>query len=231
MIDYETFAKIHDCRDRQGLTIAQTAGTSRQRTVTTWGARSRWNAARSAARQCAGSHAEHARLLDTIPIALSNLPASARGRLPAIVTILRDYVHRIPTSGRSIKLHFATGECAQVDLWGLNRRGQCPSPTFFRHGAGIQPPNVLKFTVCDHGAFLASPNMPSAFGGVPAKLWSTIRRRFCSAYAVRTGVQSALSGLCPPHGTLEAYNVARGNEGRVGQAWATSRRISCTGSS
>jgi hypothetical protein len=25
VIDYETFAKIHDCRDRQGLTIAQTA--------------------------------------------------------------------------------------------------------------------------------------------------------------------------------------------------------------
>ena len=25
MIDYETYSKIHDCRDRQGLTIAQTA--------------------------------------------------------------------------------------------------------------------------------------------------------------------------------------------------------------
>ena len=25
MIDYETFAKIHDCHDRQGLTIMQTA--------------------------------------------------------------------------------------------------------------------------------------------------------------------------------------------------------------
>ena len=25
MIDYETFSKIHDCHDRQGLTIAQTA--------------------------------------------------------------------------------------------------------------------------------------------------------------------------------------------------------------
>ena len=26
MIDYETFCKIHDCHDRQGLTVAQTAG-------------------------------------------------------------------------------------------------------------------------------------------------------------------------------------------------------------
>jgi hypothetical protein len=25
VIDYETFSKIHDCHDRQGLTIAQTA--------------------------------------------------------------------------------------------------------------------------------------------------------------------------------------------------------------
>ncbi len=25
MIDYETFCKIHDCHDRQGLTITQTA--------------------------------------------------------------------------------------------------------------------------------------------------------------------------------------------------------------
>jgi hypothetical protein len=25
VINYETFARIHDCRDRQGLTIAQTA--------------------------------------------------------------------------------------------------------------------------------------------------------------------------------------------------------------
>ena len=41
VIDYETFAKIHDCRDRQGLTIAQTARALGldPRTVATWGAR------------------------------------------------------------------------------------------------------------------------------------------------------------------------------------------------
>ena len=41
MIDYETFAKIHDCHDRQSLTISQTARALGldPRTVATWVAR------------------------------------------------------------------------------------------------------------------------------------------------------------------------------------------------
>ena len=44
MIDYQTYSKIHDCRDRQGLTIAQTARALGldARTVATWLARSRF---------------------------------------------------------------------------------------------------------------------------------------------------------------------------------------------
>ena len=44
MIDYETFARIHDCRDRQGLTtiqIARTLGLNRK-TVAKWLARPRY---------------------------------------------------------------------------------------------------------------------------------------------------------------------------------------------
>jgi hypothetical protein len=44
VIDYETYARIHDCRDRQGLTITQiarTLGLHRQ-TVAKWLARSRF---------------------------------------------------------------------------------------------------------------------------------------------------------------------------------------------
>ena len=44
MIDYETFARIHDCRDRQGLTIVQIAralGLNRK-TVAKWLARPRY---------------------------------------------------------------------------------------------------------------------------------------------------------------------------------------------
>jgi hypothetical protein len=49
VIDYETFSRIHDCHDRQGLTIAQTARALGldPRTVATWVARSRFEPRRS----------------------------------------------------------------------------------------------------------------------------------------------------------------------------------------
>ena len=49
MIDYETFCKIHDCRDRQRLTITQTARALGldARTVAAWAARSRFEPRRS----------------------------------------------------------------------------------------------------------------------------------------------------------------------------------------
>jgi hypothetical protein len=49
VIDYETFCKIHDCHDRQGLTIAQTAGALglHPKTVATWVARPRFGPRRS----------------------------------------------------------------------------------------------------------------------------------------------------------------------------------------
>src|SRR5436190_19410166 len=49
VIDYETFSKIHDCHDRQGLTIAQTARALglHRRTVATWVARSRFEPRRN----------------------------------------------------------------------------------------------------------------------------------------------------------------------------------------
>ena len=49
MIDYETFSKIHDCHDRQGLTIAQTARALGldPRTVARWLAHSRFEPRRS----------------------------------------------------------------------------------------------------------------------------------------------------------------------------------------
>jgi transposase len=49
VIDYETFSKIHDCHDRQGLTIAQTARALglHRRTVAKWLAYSRFEPRRS----------------------------------------------------------------------------------------------------------------------------------------------------------------------------------------
>ena len=63
MIDYETFSKIHDCHDRQGLTIAQTARALGldPRTVATWVARSRFEPRRSRPRsKSAGAAAKTA---------------------------------------------------------------------------------------------------------------------------------------------------------------------------
>ena len=52
MIDYETFSKIHDCRNRQGLTITQTARARglHPQTVSAWSARPRFEPRRS--RRC-----------------------------------------------------------------------------------------------------------------------------------------------------------------------------------
>jgi hypothetical protein len=49
VIDYETYSQIHDCRDRQGPTIAQPARALGldPRTVATWVARSRFEPRRS----------------------------------------------------------------------------------------------------------------------------------------------------------------------------------------
>src|SRR5271170_2957737 len=49
VIDYETFCKIHDCHDRQRLTITQTARALglHPQTVATWVARSRFEPRRS----------------------------------------------------------------------------------------------------------------------------------------------------------------------------------------
>ena len=55
VIDYETFCKIHDCHDRQGLTIVQTARTLglHPQTVATWAARAHFEPRRSRPRlQC-----------------------------------------------------------------------------------------------------------------------------------------------------------------------------------
>ena len=125
MIDYETFCKIRDCRDRQGLTIAQTARTLGldPRTVAKWVARSRFEPRRSRPRPSIldAFKGRITRLLDTHPYTAQQIFQRLReeGYLGGI-TILRDYVRRSrpPKLPVYLKLHFAPGECAQVD-WGV----------------------------------------------------------------------------------------------------------------
>ena len=129
MIDYETFAKIHDCHDRQGLTIVQTARVLglHPQTVATWLARSRFEPRRSRPR---GSILDPfkpriTRLLETHPYSAQQIFQRLREEgYGGGMTILRDYVRRIRPPKRPVylKLHFAPGECAQVDWGGAVKR-------------------------------------------------------------------------------------------------------------
>jgi transposase len=102
VIDYETFSKIHDCHDRQGLTIAQTARALglHPRTVATWVARSRFEPRRSRPRSSVLDPFKPRiiRLLDSHPYSAQQIFQRLREEgYRGGVTILRDYVRRIRT--------------------------------------------------------------------------------------------------------------------------------------
>jgi transposase len=182
VIDYETFAKIHDCRDRQGLTIAQTARALglHPQTVATWSGRARFEPRRSRPR---GSILDPfktriTRLLDTHPYSAQQIFQRLREEgYGGGMTILRDYVRRIRPPKRPVylKLHFASGECAQVD-WGSygtaavgNTRRRL---SFFVMVLAFSRQMFVEFTVsqtmehflaCHEHAF-------AALGGVPSKI-------------------------------------------------------------
>src|SRR6201997_4669471 len=231
VIDYETFAKIHDCHDRQGLTIAQTARALGldPRTVATWAARPRFEPRRSRPR---GSVLDPfkpriTRLLDTHPYSAQQIFQRLREEgYRGGVTILRDYVRRVRPPQRTVylKLHFAPGESAQVD-WG-NYGSVAVGNTqrrlsFFVMVLAFSRQMFVEFTVsqtmehflaCHEHAF-------GAFGGVPARVMVD---------NLKSAVLQRLAGVAPVfnpryldfarhHGfAITPCNVARGNEkGRV----------------
>jgi len=124
MIDYETFCKIRDHHDRQGLTVAQTAralGVHPQ-TVAKWVKRARYEARASGPRasRLDAFKDQVVRLLESHPYSTQQIfqrlqEAGYGGGL----TILKDYVAKVRPARREafLKLAFAPGECAQVD-WG-----------------------------------------------------------------------------------------------------------------
>ena len=124
MIDYESFCKIHDHHDRQGLTIAQTAlalGLHPQ-TVAKWVKRARYEARAAAPRasRLDPFKDQVVRLLESHPYSAQQIfqrlqEAGYAGGL----TIVKDYVGKVRPVRREafLKLAFAPGECAQVD-WG-----------------------------------------------------------------------------------------------------------------
>lgn len=124
MIDYETFCKIHDHHDRQGLTIAQTARALgvHPETVAKWVKRARYGARASAPRSSRLDPFKDqvVRLLESHPYSTQQIFQRLReAGYAGGLTILKDYVGKVRPVRREafLKLAFAPGECAQVD-WG-----------------------------------------------------------------------------------------------------------------
>ena len=230
MIDYETFCKIRDCRERQHLTVAQTARALHlhPRTVTKWSARSHFEPRRRVSR---GSLLDPfkpriTRLLDTYPYsAVQIFQRLCEEGYGGGMTILRDYVRRIRPPKRPVylKLNFSAGECAQVD-WGsfgsVAVRNTRRRLSFFVMVLAYSRRMFAEFTVSqtmEH--FLACHEHAFAELGVPSKLMVD---------NLKSAVLQRLAGVAPVfnpryldfarhHGfEIVACNVRRGNEkGRV----------------
>ena len=231
MIDYETFARIHDCRDRQGLTIIQIARTLglNRKTVVKWLARRRYAPQQRHPRNSILDpfKGRITRLLDTHPYSAQQIFQRLREEgYRGGVTIVRDYVRRIRPTKLPVylKLHFAPGECAQID-WGSfgtvavgNTRRRL---SFFVIVLAYSRLMYIEFTVsqtmehflaCHEHAF-------TAFGGVPAKIMVD---------NLKSAVLQRLAGVAPVFNpryvdfarhygfAIAPCNVARANEkGRV----------------
>src|SRR3981081_2870389 len=230
VIDYETFCKIHDCHDRQGLTIAQTARALglHPQTVATWLARARLEPRRSRPPSSVLDPFKPriTRLLDTHPYSAQQIFQRLREEgYQGGVTILRNYIRRIRPTKRPVylKLHFTAGECAQVD-WGSygtvavgNTRRRL---SFFVMVLAFSSQMFVEFTVSqtmEH--FLACHEHGFAALGVPSKvmvdnLKSAVLQRLAGAAPV---FNPRYLDFARHYGfAIEACNVARGNEkGRV----------------
>ena len=231
MIDYETFCKIRDHHDRQGLTIAQIAralGLHAQ-TVSNWVKRAHYQARRSAPRpsRLDPFKAQVLRLLESHPYSAQQIFQRLReagfsgGR-----TLVSDYVRKVrpPRREAFLKLAFAPGECAQLD-WGeygsialgsTRRRLSffvmvlCYSRLMYVEFTVLQ--SLEHFLACHEHAF-------AAFQGCPARLMidnlkSAVLRRAIGEAPV---FNARYLDFARHWGfDISACNVGRGNEkGRV----------------
>jgi transposase len=124
MIDYETYCKIRDHRDRQGLSITQTAVALglHPETVSKWSHREQYRQRQRVPRtsQLDPYKGQIVRWLDAHPLSAQQIYQRLREiGYGGGLTILNMYVRRIrpPKQRAFLKLSFAPGECAQVD-WG-----------------------------------------------------------------------------------------------------------------
>jgi transposase len=124
MIDYETYCKIRDHRDRQGLSITQTAQALglHPETVSKWSRRERYEQRAPANRgsQLDPYKSQIVRWLEAHPFSTQQILQKLReiGYAGGLTTV-KTYVRRVrpPKQKAFLKLSFAPAESAQVD-WG-----------------------------------------------------------------------------------------------------------------
>jgi len=182
MIDYETFCKIHDHHDRQGLTVTQTARALgvHPDTVAKWVKRAQYRARVAAPRtsRLDPFKDQVVRLLETHPYSAQQIFQRLReDGFAGGLTILKDYVRKVRPVRREafLKLAFAPAECAQID-WGeygsINIGSTRRRLSFFLLVLCYSRLMYLQFTVSqtmEH--FLACHERAfAAIGGVPAKV-------------------------------------------------------------
>ncbi len=231
MIDYETFCKIRDHHERQGLSVGQIAralGMDR-RTVAKWVSTAQYRPRASTARASQLDPYKHqvVRLLETHPYSAQQILQRLReDGFSGGYTIVKDYVRRVrpPRREAFLKLSFAPGECAQLD-WGAYGSIAVGSTrrrlSFFVMVLCYSRLMYVEFTVsqtmehflaCHEHAF-------AAFQGVPARLMID---------NLKSAVLQRLAGEAPVFNAryldfarhwgfdITACNLARGNEkGRV----------------
>ena len=231
MITYEQFCQIHDLHQRQGLNphqISHTMGIDRK-TVATWLKRPQFISRATTKRN---GHLDPfkgaiAHLLNSHPYSAQQIyQRLLEEGYAGSLTLVRDHVRQTRPVQRPVylKLHFAPGECAQVD-WGEYSTipvGQTRRRlSFFVMVLAYSRMIYVEFTVsqtmehflaCHEHAF-------QAFGGVPTRIMVD---------NLKSAVLSRLVGSAPVLNPkyldfsrhygfdITACNVAKGNEkGRV----------------
>ena len=243
MIDYETYCKIRDHRDRQGLSITQTAqalGIASARRSRSGRASSSTASGRGVKRgsQLDPYKGQIVRWLDSHPYSAQQIFQRLR---EAGYTRRDDHRQGLrapdpPAAQKAfLKLSFAPGECAQVD-WGeygtiavgITRR----KLSFFVMVLCYWRQMYVEFTVSqtmEH--FLACHENAFAVLGVPEKIMvDNLKSAVLQAPGRRgAGVEPALRGLRPPS-RLQDRALQRAPPGGRRAAWrtasATSRKTS-----